>query len=108
MEETRRGFALRIESRGTSGVPLAVEISLREGGTLEGCRPAPRQPGGWILERAFATYRSNGSAIRFGPGAAPHLETQLRGAESKLPGTSVYITGYTPFAHTITFDLSDG
>jgi hypothetical protein len=105
VEETHGGFAVRIESRGTPGVPLAVEISLREGGALEGCRPAPRQPEAWILDKGFATYRVNGGAIRFGPGAAPHLETQLRGAESKLPGTSVYITGYTPFAHTIRFAL---
>jgi hypothetical protein len=105
VEEMRGGFSVRIESRGTPGVPLAVEISLREGGVLEGCRPALRQPDAWILEKDFATYRVNGGAIRFGPGSAPHLETQLRGAESKLPGTSVYITGYTPFAHTIRFEL---
>jgi hypothetical protein len=105
VEETHGGFAVRIESRGTPGVPLAVEISLREGGKLEGCRPAPRQADAWILEKDFATYRVNGGAIRFGPGAAPHLQTQLRGTEAKLPGTSVYITGYTPFTHTIRFDL---
>jgi hypothetical protein len=105
VEETRGGFELHIESRGTPGVPLAVEISLREGGTLEGCRPAPRQTDAWILEKGFATYRVKGGAIRFGPGAAPHLETQMRGAEAKLPGTSVYVTGYTPFAHTIRFEL---
>ena len=105
VEEAANGFALRIESRGTPGVPLAIEINLREGGKLEGCRPAPRQTDGWILEKDFATYRVGANTIRFGPGAAPHLETQLRGAEAKLPGTSVYITGYTPFAHTIRFEL---
>ena len=105
VEETPGGFALRIESHGTPGVPLAVEISLREGGKLEGCRPAPKQPDGWILEKDFATYRVGEDVIRFGPGAAPHLLTQLRGAEAKLPGTSVYITGYTPFVQTIRFEL---
>jgi hypothetical protein len=105
VEETTGGFALRVESHGTPGVPVAVEISLRPGGKLEGCRPAPRQPDGWILEKDFATYRVEGGAIRFGPGSAPHLETQLRGAEPKLPGVSVYITGYTPFTHTIRFEL---
>jgi hypothetical protein len=104
VEETRQGFALHIESSGTPGVPLAVEISLREGGSLEGCRPAPAQPDGWILEKGSAIYRTNGGTVRFGPGAAPHFETQLRGAEPKLPGTSVYITGYTPFKHTIQFE----
>ena len=103
VEENADGFALRIEAHGTSGVPLAVEINLREGGRLEGCRPAPKQPDGWILESGMATYRMGASTVRFGPGAAPHLETQLRGAEEKLPGPSVYITGYTPFSHTVQF-----
>ena len=47
-----------------------------------------------------------GRTLRFGPGLAPHLLTQLRGAEAKLPGTSVYLTGYTPFDRTISFVFS--
>lgn len=104
VEETRNGFALRVESEGTAGIPVAVEISLREGGKLEGCRPAPRVADGWILEKEFATYRVGGDVLRFGPGSAPHLETQLRGAEAKLPGVSVYVTGYTPFTQGIEFE----
>ena len=87
-------------------MPVAIEISLREGGTLEGCRPAPHAEGAWLLEKDFATYRLGGDVIRFGPGAAPHLLTQLRGAEPKLPGQSVYITGYTPFDQTIHFEFA--
>ena len=30
----------------------------------------------------------------------------MRGAEPKLPGPSVYITGYTPFDHTLRFEES--
>ena len=33
-----------------------------------------------------------GDTVRFGPGSAGHLLTQLRGAEAKLPGQSVYLT----------------
>ena len=102
--EIKGGFQLRVQSHGTSGVPLAIEISFREGGTLEGCRRAPHAEGAWLLERDFGIYRVGGDAIRFGPGAAPHLLTQLRGAEPKLPGESVYITGYTPFDHTVRFE----
>jgi hypothetical protein len=101
--ERKNGFAVRLRSSGTPGVPLAVEISLREGGTLEGCRQVA--DGNFVLERAFATWRVGGDSIRFGPGAAPHLLTQLRGAEPRLPGQSVYITGYTPFDHTLQFDF---
>lgn len=109
--EKAGGFDLRIQARGISGVtalgvPLAVEISLREGGQLEGCRPAPHVDGAWVLEKDYATYRVEGKTVRFGPGVAPHLLTQLRGAEAKLPGTSVYVTGYTPFDRTISFEFS--
>ena len=104
--ERANGFDVRVESRGTDGVPLALEITLREGGKLEGCRAAPHAEGAWLLEREYATYRVDGSLVRFGPGAAPHLQTQLRGAETKLPGVSVYLTGYTPFDRTVRFEFS--
>lgn len=104
--ERKSGFELRLQSNGTPGVPLAVEISLREGGVLQGCRPAPHVADGWILEKDFATYRVGSDTVRFGPGVAQHLLTQLRGAEAKLPGQSVYLTGYTPFDQTIRFEFA--
>ena len=104
--EIRNGFELRMQSGGTAGVPVAVEISLREGGTLEGCRAAPHAPGAWILEKDFATYRVGGDAVRIGPGVAAHLLTQLRGAEERLPGQSVYLTGYTPFDLTLRIEFA--
>ncbi len=104
--EQKSGFELRLQSNGTPGVPLAVEISLREGGKLEGCRPALHVTDAWILDKDFATYRVGGDTVQFGPGAAGHLLTQLRGAEVKLPGQSVYLTGYTPFDQTIRFEFA--
>ncbi len=101
--ERPNGFVLQIRSQGTKGVPVAVEINLREGGALEGCSPAPNVADGWILDRGRALYRQGGDAIRFGPGAAPHRYTQVRGAEPKLAGPSVYVTGFTPFDHTLEF-----
>ncbi len=103
--EKAGGFDLRIQAQGTPGVPLAVEINLREGGELSGCRPAPHVEGGWILENGYGRYTAGGQSVRFGPGAAPHLLTQLRGAEPKLPGVSVYLTGYTPFDRVISFEF---
>ena len=101
--ERKNGFRVRIKAEGTSDVPLAVEINLREGGTLEGCEPAPHVPDGWVLPSGYAVYRAGGEAIRFGPGAAAHRWTQIRGGQPKLPGPGVYLTGYTPFDHTIEF-----
>ena len=101
--ETSGGFRLRIRADGTNDVPLAIEIALREGGKLEGCEALPQPADAWILPAGHATYRVGNHAIRFGPGKREHLYTQVRGAHPKLNGTSVYLTGYTPFEHTIDF-----
>ena len=105
IRETPNGFELRIQSRGTNGVPLAIEVNLREGGELSGCRPAPGQSEAMLLEKDYAVYRAGKDTIRFGPGAVTHFETRLRGAEPQLPGASVYLTGYTPFDHTLRFEV---
>ena len=102
--ERPNGFSVRIRSAGTAGVPLAVEICFREGGQLEGCRALNATPGSYALSAGTATYRAGANRIRFGPGDAPHEYVQLRGAEPKLPGDSVYITGFTPFDRTIVFE----
>ena len=104
--EIRGGFRVRVRAHGTNGVPLAIEIGFRAGGRLEGCREIPGSPGSFLLERGTGVYTAGGSRIRFGPGHAPHRYVHLRGAEPKLPTLSVYITGYTPFDQTITFECS--
>ncbi len=104
IKELDNGFSLRIQAKGTNDVPLAIEINLREGGKFDGCEPVPKVSDGWILPKGFAVYRAGADAIKFGPGAAPNQYTQVRGADAKLPGPSVYITGSTPFDHTLTFE----
>jgi hypothetical protein len=103
--ERSDGFTMRLRSAGTPGVPLAVEITFREGGRFEGCEPIEGSPGTWLLREGSGTYRTGRQAIRFGPGVAPHQYVQLRGAEPRLTGQSVYITGFTPFDHTLTFSF---
>jgi hypothetical protein len=104
--EVKNGFRFRARAEGTAGVPLAIEICFREGGQLEGCREVPASPGSWLLERGMGVYRAGRSQIRFGPGTAPHQYVQVRGAEPRLPGQSVYLTGYTPFDQTLMFECS--
>jgi hypothetical protein len=99
--EMAGGFNVRVRASGTAGVPVSIELTFREGGTLDGCRPIPDVPGTFLIEQGRGTYRVGQQEIRFGPGEAPHRYTQVRGAETRLPGVSVYITGYTPFDRTI-------
>jgi hypothetical protein len=104
--ETARGLQVRLQARGTDGVPVAVELCFRAGGVLSGCREPAYGNGGFVLEGRSGVFRCGRDEIRFGPGSAPHTYVQVRGAEPRLPGTSVYVTGFTPFDHTLAFECA--
>lgn len=102
--EMKNGLNVRIRAEGTKNSPLAVEINLRQGARLEGCAPIGDVSQSWLLTAGQCTHRTDKFGIRFGPGAAEHEYTDIRGAEPKLPGPSVYLTGFTPFDHTLVFE----
>jgi hypothetical protein len=104
--ELPNGFRVRCRASGPTGMPVSVEINFREGGRFEGVTPAPRVADAWLLAPDGGTYSLGRNQIRFGPGAHPHGYTQVEGTAGKLPGPSVYVTGYVPFDHTIEFDWS--
>ncbi len=107
ISETKTGFRVRLRSDGTSGVPLAVEIGFRSGASLQGARELEGVADGWLMGAGAVALSVGKDIIRIGPGAPPaHTYTQVRGAQPKLPGSSLYITGYTPFDKTIDFDLA--
>jgi hypothetical protein len=103
VKEDKDGFTVRIRAEGTNEVPLAVEISFAPGGVLEG---GEKLRDDVYLLGASAVYRQGGDFIRVSSdaGAAPHRYVNVRGALPKLDGTSLYVTGYTPFDRTIRFD----
>lgn len=106
LRETPHGFRLRLRAQGTNNVPLAVEINLRPGGKLDGCRPVDEVKDAYLLGAGSAVYTVGADSVRIGPGAEPpHTWTQMRGAAPKLPGTSVYLTGYTPFDHSLDIEF---
>lgn len=90
------------EITGTEYVPVAWELSFREGGTLTGVSEDPQVEKAYFLESGTGSYQVGDQTIRFGPGAVTHKWSQMRGTLPKQEGHSVYITGYTPFRHTIT------
>ena len=94
--EIAGGFRLRLQSEGTPGVPVAVEIGLRPGGKLEGADDR-----GVVASQAIYTLGED--RVRIGPGRAEHHYTQVRGAEPALPGQRIYLTGFTPFDHVVEF-----
>ncbi|MCS7043337.1 MAG: hypothetical protein NZR01_11145 [Bryobacteraceae bacterium] len=101
--ETAKGVAVRIRAQGTANVPLAVEVILRGEAELRGVEPAAAAEKSFLLRNGFAEVRQEGRGWRFGPGLALHSYTQVRGAELKPPGQSVYLCGFTPFDHTLEF-----
>jgi len=96
------GFDVELTASGTDEVPVTVEVNLREGGVLEGADPTG--DGAWFLKKEAAVYRVGASRLQFGPGHHEHRWTAVRGAERRLPGgVTVYLTGFTPFTHTLRF-----
>ena len=94
VSELEGSFKLHFDIAGTPRVPLAIELNFREGGKLNGVKTLEE---GIHLLVDEGSYTKGNDTIVFGPANSDHSWTQLRGAEPKLQGESVYLTGYTPF-----------
>lgn len=103
IRETTTGVEADIELTGTGGVPVAIELLFREGGEFGGAESlAEKEKDTYLLESgAKGTYRYKGDTITFGPGRIEHRYLHLRGALPRMNAPSVYLTGFTPFRHTL-------
>jgi hypothetical protein len=99
--ETKGRFEVVIDITGTADVPVAVELAFRRGGQLKGVEPVPNAGETFLLKNGFGQYSQGNQTIEFGPGQAEHTWTQLRGAQPKWDGLSVYLTGFAPFKITL-------
>ena len=70
IRETADGFELALDIRGTEGVPLAIEITLRPGGELrgDGLVAVPGASDANFLHDGYAEYELAGRRLRVGPG----------------------------------------
>jgi hypothetical protein len=102
VHEKPDGFDVRMVAEGVDWIPYAIEVNLRPGGKLSGVVEAPAE-NAFLLKEGYATYTLGGDTVRFGPGQAETQYVQVRGAEPKLPGWSVYLTGYTPMDRVLEF-----
>ncbi len=84
---------------------MALEINFKAGGKFAGVSPAPDAEDAYLLPSGFGSYTLGEDTIRFGPGVGEHRYTQVRGAEPRAGGPSVYLCGYAPFDHTLDFEL---
>lgn len=99
-------FEVTIEATGTDEVPVVIEINFREGGRFTGTVAAKEATDAHYFTGNEASYAAGKNTLRIAPGLTEHRWIVVRGAQPKLPGPSLYVTGYTPFKHTLTFRWS--
>ena len=90
-----------IEINGTDNVPVSMEMSFRHGGELSGVLKDKNEEDLFFLEEGVGKYKVGDDFISFGPGLAAHKYFIMRGMLPKQNGNSVFITGYTPFKHSL-------
>jgi hypothetical protein len=109
-KETNGAVELSIDVKGLVGVPVTIELCFAEGGQLSGVTTP--ENGNSFLAKDYGKYEMGGDVIQFGPGAMAHKKiTDLEGerysthfGSLRTEGMHVFITGITPFKHTITFN----
>lgn len=101
IKETSEGLRVDIDVSGTAHVPVSLELIFRKGGSFVGTEPHPTKPGAYLLKDGMGAYRVEEQAIQFGPGRTDHFNVQLRGALPSMDAPTVYLTGTTPFVHSI-------
>jgi len=94
-------FHLAFSIVGTPDVPVTIELAFRHGGTLAGVEPLGGSGTAFLLPSGTGRYSVGDDTIEFGPGMRDHTYTQIRGALPKWDGQSVFVTGMTPFHHTL-------
>jgi hypothetical protein len=95
------GIEVDISITGTDKVPVSMELILRDGGKFEGVESIQNNPLAYVLKGKQGSYTVGSDTINFGPGKFEHTGYQLRGALPKMSTPTVYLTGITPFKHTI-------
>ena len=103
-------FEMNIKVAAAEGVQVTLELCFRSGGKLSNVRSTNNQDD-YLLADGYATYQAGTDTIRVGPGILEHesidrIDGELYSTHFgsiKGEGMHLFLTGYTPFSHTITF-----
>jgi hypothetical protein len=100
---------LLFETLGTEGVEVTIELCFKEGGTLSPMKTFDAVPNSFFLQEGVGTYTFGKDIITFGNGIYTH--NKLRSLDGEVyathfgtlkdTGLNVYLTGKTPFKHTL-------
>ena len=99
--EISNGISVDIEMNGTEGVPVTMELIFRKGGNFAGVQAHPTKADAYLFSEFAGSYTVGNNTIQFGPGKLEHKGIQLRGALPAMDAPTVYLTGFTPFKHSI-------
>jgi hypothetical protein len=106
--DARGEFELEFTIDGTTGIGVTLELGFREGGVLTGTELREGDPGAFFLKNGTGTYQVGNDVIEFGPGQFGPSRISMAGEQyswrnGQLRGEAVrvYVTGVTPFRHTL-------
>lgn len=123
VRENDGAYELDFDIQGLSGVPVVLELCFRKDGTFGGVETAgskassqerasaatPDDGENHFLKKGYGTYTVGHDKITFGPGSYTPARIRMEGlahanykGSNRAEGHRVYITGITPFRHTLT------
>ena len=101
-------FEVEFSVDGTDGIGVTVELCFRPGGELTGVEPRDAEPDTFFLKSGRGRYAVGRDVIEFGPGAFGPSRFNMSGeayswrnGQLRAEGLRVYLTGVTPFRHTL-------
>jgi hypothetical protein len=101
ISEHEEGILIDFDIKGTEGVPVTLELIFRPGGKLKGVNPIAGKLNSNLFADQEGTYSVGEDTIKFSPGLVVHKGINLRGALPSIEAPTVYLTGITPFKHTL-------
>lgn len=109
LTENNGSHELEFAVSGQAGVQVTIELCFAEGGKLSGVSSGEK--GIAFLKNEMGKYEFDGDVIHFGPGTFSHQSVDKLEGERysthfgnlRTEGMHVYLTGLTPFTHTLTF-----
>jgi hypothetical protein len=102
ISEHAEGINIELNIQGTEGVPVTLELIFRPGGKLNGVNAVAGKLNSNLFAEKEGSYSVGEDSIKFSPGIALHKGINLRGALPSVEAPTVYLTGITPFKHTLT------
>ncbi|MEK6478983.1 hypothetical protein WJR50_15660 [Catalinimonas sp. 4WD22] len=111
VEEKNGSNEVSFEVNGQDEVAVTIELCFEEEGELSGVSRAEDGEDNFFLEEGTGEYKAGDNSIQFGPGTVAHRSIHRLEGEKysshfgslRTEGKHVYLTGITPFKHTLTF-----